>query len=164
MNYSGITLVGRFARSFARALEQYPYQMDGWRVPGLGITVVGMSLTLTYILYDYSNQINLVIHSGPDIKFYAIIALDTRFRLISLTPSLSCIESAAEGSDRDALYRAFTAASVLLTRIDQDAEFGRFYKGLSRFIRLPCVSRLHRWQDDSETDDYIYFRIIPEAV
>jgi hypothetical protein len=44
-----------------------------------------------------------------------------RWRVISLTPGLSCIRASGEGDDRTALYAAFTAASVLLVRIKEDA-------------------------------------------
>jgi hypothetical protein len=38
-----VRLVGYFAHSFARAVEDRAKGLDGWRVPALGITVVGMS-------------------------------------------------------------------------------------------------------------------------
>ncbi|KAF8330667.1 hypothetical protein F5887DRAFT_1287113 [Amanita rubescens] len=70
-----------------------------WRVPCLGLTIIGCKL-----------------------EFYAIVAIDHRFRLVSLTPTLSCIQSASDGRDRASLYLAFTAASVLQASILQDIE------------------------------------------
>ncbi|KAF8656280.1 hypothetical protein AX16_002716 [Volvariella volvacea WC 439] len=49
--------------------------LDRWRMPGLGITVI-----------------------GSDVKFYVVLSLDTQIRLVSLTPALSCIHSASEGA------------------------------------------------------------------
>jgi len=37
-----IQLVGYFAHSFAREAAKYSGKLDGWRVPGLGVTIVGM--------------------------------------------------------------------------------------------------------------------------
>ncbi|KAF8999404.1 hypothetical protein BDQ17DRAFT_1500273 [Cyathus striatus] len=107
-------------------------------------------------ILSYLNRL----YTGPDIKFYAIIALDTQFLLVGLTPAFSCIDAAAEGSDRNALYRAFTAASVLLARIDKDAKLDRFYRGPARFTRLPGISRLVKRKKNSFCDDYLNFRIV----
>ncbi|KIM51912.1 hypothetical protein SCLCIDRAFT_33086 [Scleroderma citrinum Foug A] len=49
-----VELIGHFARSFAQG--DHLKRLDGWRVPGLGLTIV-----------------------GPDVKFYAILSLDTQF-------------------------------------------------------------------------------------
>ena len=38
-----VELVGYFARSFAKGVESQSERLKEWRVPGLGITVVGMS-------------------------------------------------------------------------------------------------------------------------
>jgi hypothetical protein len=47
------------------------------------------------------------------VTFYAIILLGHQYRLVSLTPTLSCLRSASNSTDRSSLYRAFAAASVL---------------------------------------------------
>ncbi|KAF8338646.1 hypothetical protein F5887DRAFT_1235893 [Amanita rubescens] len=69
-----------------------------WRVPCLGLTVIGHQVT-----------------------FYAIILLGHQYRLVSLTPTLSCLRSASNLTDRSSLYRAFIAASVLDMHIFADA-------------------------------------------
>ncbi|KAF8549503.1 hypothetical protein OG21DRAFT_1525759 [Imleria badia] len=71
--------------------------MRRWNFPCLGITIVGHCVT-----------------------FYAMIYFG-QWRVVALTPALSCIRASGDGDDRNALYKAFTAASVLLARIDQDA-------------------------------------------
>lgn len=38
-----VKLVGYFARSFAQGVERHPDRLEEWMVPGLGITIVGMS-------------------------------------------------------------------------------------------------------------------------
>jgi hypothetical protein len=85
-----VELVRYFAHSFASStcLESLDETLQGWMVLAVGITIV-----------------------GPDVKFYAIMNFGTQFRLVSLTPALSCIRSASGGGGRNALYRAFTAAS-----------------------------------------------------
>ena len=37
-----VELVGWFARSFARGVDNHPRKLSGWRVPALGVTIVGM--------------------------------------------------------------------------------------------------------------------------
>jgi len=69
--------------------------------------------------------------SGPYVTFYAIIFLG-RWRVVSLTPTLSCIESARDGGDRRALYAAFSAALVLLDRIDE---------AVKRITSAPCTNK-----------------------
>jgi hypothetical protein len=59
---------------------------------------------------------------GYEIRFYAILTLGPKFRLVSLTPSISCVRAASDGRERKALHSAFMAASVLLARIDADIE------------------------------------------
>lgn len=90
-----VELTGYVARLVSR-MDQQIY--EGWRVPCLGLTIVGC-----------------------DITFYAIIAIDHRFRIIALTPTFSCIASASDGRDRTCLYSAFVASSVLQACLIQDA-------------------------------------------
>ncbi|KAJ2936627.1 hypothetical protein H1R20_g456, partial [Candolleomyces eurysporus] len=70
---------------------------ERWRVPYLGITIV-----------------------GPYVTFYGVILLGHQYRLVHLTPGLSCDESSTDGRDRKALYAAFVAASRLIELIDDD--------------------------------------------
>ena len=108
---------------------------------------------------DYSRRL------GPDVKFYAMLSLNAQFRLVSLTPALSCIYSASEGRDRDALYRAFTAASVLQARILKDLPHHQRPIGAFNDMRLPGVSKLLRWQNtDTESDNYLEFQIEEQLV
>ena len=86
---------------------------EGWRVPCLGLTIVGKFDISAFHLYsDFL---------GCDITFYAIIAIDHRFRIIALMPTFSCIASASDGRDRIHLYSAFAASSVLQACIIRDA-------------------------------------------
>ena len=43
------------------------------------------------------------------------------WRVVALTPGLSCIRASGDGDDRIALYNAFTAATVLLAHIQEQA-------------------------------------------
>jgi serine/threonine protein kinase len=82
---------------------------------------------------------------GPSVTFYAIIFL-RQWRLVRLTPTLSCIASACEGSDRMALYAAFSGASSLLECIDQDARHMMTTPSLIELTdpKLPYVSKLEK--------------------
>ncbi|KAI6094093.1 hypothetical protein F5141DRAFT_1017916, partial [Pisolithus sp. B1] len=54
--------------------------------------------------------------------FYAMIFVGHgQWRVVSLTPGLSCIQASGDGDGRVALYNAFTTASVLLACIREDA-------------------------------------------
>lgn len=119
-----VEMVGYFAHSFAGSpcLESLP-NVAGWRVPAVGISIV-----------------------GPDVKFYGILSLGTKFRLVGLTPAFSCIHSSSEGRDRNALYRAFTAASFLNARIFKDYGVADAPHKISdsEDIYLPYVSSLSK--------------------
>jgi len=156
-----VELVGHFAHSFAQGVGMYSRKLDGWRVPGLGVTIVGMSR----MLVDWPSYADYSRRLGPDVKFYAMLSLDTQFRLVSLTPALSCIRSASEGRDRDALYRAFTAASVLQARILKDLPHHQLPIGVFNDIHLPGVSKLLRWRNtDTESDNSLEFQIKEQFV
>jgi len=101
-----------------------------------------------------------MIFLGCDITFYAVIAIDHRFRIVTLTPTLSCIQSASDGRDRTFLYSAFTAASVLQAHILQDAT--RLLNNppavIPAFARhFPAVSTLRKYPASS--DGYFSFEI-----
>ncbi|KAI9569501.1 hypothetical protein HD554DRAFT_535796 [Boletus coccyginus] len=68
-----------------------------WNFPCLGLTIVGHYVT-----------------------FYAVIYFG-EWRVVALTPGLSCIRASGDGDDRIALYNAFTAASVLIAHIHDRA-------------------------------------------
>ena len=59
---------------------------------------------------------------GADIRFYAIVTCDSRFRLGTLTTAISCISSGSDGRERKTLHTAFKAASVTLACIIDDIE------------------------------------------
>jgi len=97
-----------------------------------------------------------------DVKFYALVAVDHQYRLVGLTPGLSCIASASDGRDRKALNRAFAAASVLRARILRDAQ--RFLIVPPPQIpptarRFPSITRLRKWPASAD-DDYLSFQIV----
>ena len=101
-----------------------------------------------------------MIFLGCDITFYAVIAIDHRFRIVSLTPTFSCIQSASDGRDRTFLYSAFTAASVLQAHIIQDTT--RFQNNPPAVIptpahHFPAVSALRKYPASS--DGYFNFEI-----
>lgn len=110
----------------------------GWRVPCVGLTIVGYELA-----------------------FYAIVAIDHRFKLVTLTPTFSCLQTACDGRDRRSLYSAFTAVSVLQAHILQDVE--NLLHNLppgpipDHARRFPAVSRLCKYPPSS--DDYLNFEI-----
>ena len=98
---------------------------------------------------------------GSDVKFYALVTVDHQYRLVGLTPALSCIAYASDGRDRKALYRAFAAASVVQARILRDAE--RFLIMPPPEIsptarRFPSMTRLRKWHGSA--DDYLSFQIV----
>lgn len=51
-----------------------------------------------------------------------MILLDTQYRLVSLTPTLSCVPTATDKRDRETLCLAFMAANTLATRIMHDID------------------------------------------
>jgi serine/threonine protein kinase len=94
-----------------------------------------------------------MIFLGCDITFYAVIAIDHRFRIITLTPTFSCIQSASDGRDRTFLYSAFTAASVLQAHILQDVT--RLLNNPPAVIpaharHFPAVSTLRKYPASSD--------------
>ncbi|KIL70470.1 hypothetical protein M378DRAFT_68187 [Amanita muscaria Koide BX008] len=130
-----VELVCYAARLAATRMDEQLYLR--WRVPFVGLTIVGCNIT-----------------------FYAIIAIDHRFRIVSLTPGFSCIPSASGGQDRTSLYSAFTAASVLQAHILQDSE--RLLNNPPAVIpadarRFPAISKLRKYPPSS--NDYFAFEI-----
>lgn len=128
------------------ALEKEAYLQ--WRVPCLGLTIVGC-----------------------DITFYAVLAIDHQIRLVSLTPTISCVQSAFDGRDRKSLYLAFAAASVLQAQILEDAlkldDARKILKGLTAAEipvgnrRYPTISQLSlsKYATSRGPDDCLTFEI-----
>ncbi|RXW23259.1 hypothetical protein EST38_g2597 [Candolleomyces aberdarensis] len=113
-----------------------------WMVPYLGITIVGAYVT-----------------------FYGVILLGHQYRLVPLTPGLSCQESSAGGRDRKALYAAFVAASRLIELIDDDLYRHLIMHPPDRILdhafNLPAVSMLRKHDPGVSSDSHerIEFRI-----
>lgn len=70
---------------------------------------------------DSGSDTILYIFPGPYVTFYAVLFFQ-KLRVVSLTPTLSCVTTAGEGDDRKALYAAFDGTLTLLRRIDEDAK------------------------------------------
>ena len=93
---------------------------------------------------------------GCDITFYGLVVVDGQIRLVSLTPTYSCIRSASEGRDQECLYRAFTAASVLQVHILNDAQ--KLLNDPTAPIiptdarRFPAISKLSAYRSPSDPD------------
>ncbi|KAH9039991.1 hypothetical protein EDB84DRAFT_1559955 [Lactarius hengduanensis] len=143
-----VEVAGYVARLDARLAKETYLR---WRVPCLGLTIVDC-----------------------DITFYALLAVDHRIRLTRLTPTLSCIQSASDGHDRESLYLAFTAASVLQACILEDAQT------LTRILThpitgpstseipaeiptparcYPAISKLLKYPTTPGPNNYLFFEI-----
>jgi hypothetical protein len=125
----------------------------GWRVPCVGLTIVGE--------LDFSWLFDDLIFLGYELAFYAVVAIDHRVKLVTLTPTFSCLRTACDGRDRRSLYLAFTAASVLQAHILQDVE-NLLRNPPPRPIPdharcFPAVSKLRKYPPPS--DDYLNFEI-----
>jgi hypothetical protein len=100
-----------------------------------------------------ASDIIMYIFPGPYVTFYAVVFF-RQLRVVSLTPTLSCVTSAGEGDDRKALYAAFDGALTLLRRIDQDAKnFITIPPSLKiqyEDRRLPYVSALPKYDAPGE--------------
>lgn len=121
-----------------KGMEAHRKLYLGWRVPCLGLIIVGQRL-----------------------RFYAVVAVDHRFKLLTLTSMYSCTETASDGRDRKSLYLAFTAASVLQAQILHDIEKFRNNPPPELPIRkrgFPAVSKLRKYPP-SESDDHLHFEI-----
>ena len=115
----------------------------------------------------------MCITPGPYITFYGIIFLGQQWRVITLTPTLSCIASACKGGNCITLYAAFYGASVLLCCIANDAK--HFITALPTFPHANCgfpyVSELPKYctpnkkfqfqilRHYSKIEDYCYLYI-----
>ncbi|KAI6006859.1 hypothetical protein EDD15DRAFT_2514757 [Pisolithus albus] len=129
-----VELTGYVAHLNVKGIHRKLYL--GWRVPCLGLIIVGHML-----------------------QFYAVIAVDRRFKLVSLTSMYSCIETAFDGRDRKSLYLAFTAASVLQAQLLHDIEklFNNPPSELPiRKRGFPAVSKLRKYPP---SDDHLHFEI-----
>ncbi|KAI9508512.1 hypothetical protein F5148DRAFT_1375789 [Russula earlei] len=132
-----VELLSYVCKSHAQQMANRKY-LSPWRIPCLGLTI-----------------------AGPYVMFFGIIFLKPLWRIVSLTPMLSCILSAVNGDDRQQLYAAFYAALDLSRRIDDEALL--FINGATAMslaphpsTRLPYISALTKWGDSGE----IRFRIV----
>jgi hypothetical protein len=114
-------LTNHVAHSFNAAMTQgrNDQLFQGWRVPCLGITIVG-----EWIVFGNSTKLIPICNtSGFEITFYAIVFLGrNQYRFADLTPGLLCHSSAEGGDGRRSLYSAFVAAAVLMARIWKDTK------------------------------------------
>jgi serine/threonine protein kinase len=84
-----------------------------------------------------------------------------QYRLVTLTPALSCMPDASDGRDRRALYTAFTAASVLQAYIQGDVN--RYLVAKPPAIQkntyhFPAISKLRIY--GSSALEYLKFQIL----
>ena len=98
---------------------------------------------------------------GSEVTFYAVLTMVDRVRLIPLTSTISCIQSACDGRDRKSLYLAFAAASVLQAHILKDAQnilINPSVASIPDDARLyPAVFRLSKYA--AAPGDYLSFEI-----
>lgn len=106
----------------------------------------------------------MCITPGPYVTFYGVIFLG-QWRVVSLTPTLSCIVSASEGGERMALYAAFSAALDLLHRIDQDAQHFVHAPPIIPHAdrKFPYVSELPNYHTPNEKFQFQILRRHPHA-
>ena len=83
-----------------------------------------------------------------------MIFLGGRLRIVALTPAISCVECASDGKQRQALYAAFTAASVLASCIYKHGEDPP--KNLHNSLYFPAISNLPEY---GNSDKSFSFRI-----
>jgi hypothetical protein len=149
-----VELIGYVAHSHAQSMARHEELYKGWRVPCLGMTIVG-KLHFSGVSDGYDIMYML---PGPYVTFYAVIFL-RKLRVVSLTPALSCVASAGEGDDRKALYAAFSGALDLLRRIDEDAK--NFLSKPPKIQHLdysfPYISALPKFDGSSEK---VHFQIL----
>jgi hypothetical protein len=88
---------------------------------------------------------------GPEVKFHASVFINGGYRVVSLTPGLSCVLSASEGRDRTALYKAFTAALVVQLCIREDMnQLMQTLPSKTIMHELPYVSTLKAWKMEGD--------------
>jgi hypothetical protein len=144
-----IELTNHVARSFNEAIRQGRNRelFQAWKVPCLGITVVG-----GWVVFGHSTRlISFCNTPGFEVTFYAVVFLgQNQYRIPNLTPGLPCRSSAEDGVGRRTLYSAFMAATVLIARIWEDTKKviitppSRIFGDTHRF---PCVSALPRYNE-----------------
>ncbi|RXW24601.1 hypothetical protein EST38_g1201 [Candolleomyces aberdarensis] len=130
-----VEAVANAAHLHAR-IDGWRHLFQEWRIPYLGITII-----------------------DHEVRFYAIVLLGHQYRVVSLTPALSCLQSASSGKEREALYRAFAAASELQAHIVADVELHLNTPSSpipDGTYRLPAISKLCNYGSPS---GYIDFEI-----
>ena len=85
------------------------------------------------------------------------------WRVVALTPGLSCIRASGDGDDRIALYNAFTAASVLIAHIHERANMemarDRPLHVQESLRRFPPISSLKSPSSDTRIEFEILRRL-----
>jgi hypothetical protein len=161
-----VELTTLVARSHAQSMKSHKKLYKGWRVPCLGLTIVGKPGV--YCIGSQTHLTPCASYSllGPYVTFYALIYFPNRqLRVVSLTPALSCIASASDGDDRMALYAAFDGALNLLRRIDDDAKFfvRRPPKIFHTDSKFPYVDVLPKYGAPGEKVNFMMYWLNPEG-
>ncbi|KAH8990753.1 hypothetical protein EDB92DRAFT_1996290 [Lactarius akahatsu] len=129
--------VAGFVAHLNAALKKEAYLQ--WRVPCLGLTIVGC-----------------------DITFYAVLAVDHQIRLVSLTPTLSCVQSASDGRDPASVLQAQLLENALkldeARKLLKDPTAAEIPAGNRRY---PTISQLSvsKYATSRGLDDYLTFEI-----
>ena len=101
---------------------------------------------------------------GCHVTFYAIVAIQHQYRVISLTPALLCLPDASCGNDQKNVHVAFIVASVLLDCILEDStkytvcpppEIPPRYHKYPPISRLPYFSK----SKDTRSQEFVNFEI-----
>ena len=130
----------------------------GWRQPALGIIIRG---EVRYFLSADVTDPSIV--PGSFISFLGLVTIDTQVRMLPITLTLPCTDSALES--RAALYAAFSAARELVESIEKDAkEFAESPAPepqspiLHKFPNIQSL-RLHQPSSNSQQEQRIAFQI-----
>ena len=96
--------------------------------------------------------------------FYAIVAIQHQYRVISLTPTLSCLPDASCSDDQKSIHAAFVVASVLLGCILEDSTKYAVFSPPEippGHHKYPLISRLPHYpkSKDSRSQGFVDFKI-----
>jgi len=114
-----------------------------------------------YDVWPIYNLCTELISVDTTVRFYAIVTLGHRFRLVTLTPGISCDLFGSEGRERKALHTAFKAASVALACIIDDiSEVIRNMPAeiSSDALFFPSVSKLAKY--GAPQGEFVSFQIL----
>ena len=110
-------LVSRVARSFKERLDgEHRALFHGWRVPALGVTLIGEQVPSVPYLH------HLTRFSGPFVQFFGIVMLAPQMRVVPLTPMLPLATPINDQRSRQTVFLASKAASIVLAKIQADVK------------------------------------------